>query len=211
MCAIVRIVLCITAFGLFAGCAAYPVVQVAGGAMTGYDAVMLADEHLPRNAVQGGSLTADMDRMLERRLRERLRMQSLHRVQAHVVDARAYLVGHLDNRHQANQALDIAKNVQGLTAVTVKFHPTPDHDRQQADAALLAQLNADLREAGCLDDSQLRTAVLDGAAVLMGRACNYRQKTAAVAVAHEIGGITNVVDYITVPAAIEDRDDLALN
>lgn len=183
---------------LLCGCAAYPVVQVAGGAMTGYDAVVLADDYIPRHSVSGGSLCANQDGMLQRRLRERLKMNGLNAVSAHVIDSNAYLVGQMTDRRQADSAVRIAKTVTGLRTITIKFFPFSTAERSQDDLRLLNELSARLAQTDRLKRADLRVEVIQGSAILIGRADDYTQKTEAVAIAHEVGGVQEVVDYICV-------------
>ncbi|HKI82524.1 MAG TPA: BON domain-containing protein, partial [Pseudodesulfovibrio sp.] len=109
---------------LLAGCALYPAVQVAGGAMTGYDVMTTADKYLPRDSVEGGSLCIARDAQMERRLRERLELNDLH-LSAHVIEAKAYLVGQVKSRNQADYAIRTAATVEGVRSVTCKFYPAP--------------------------------------------------------------------------------------
>lgn len=96
-----------------AGCAVYPAVQVAGGASTGYSAVHWADEYLPRESIPGGEYRGDLDKMLQRRLRERLTMKGYKAVSAHVVAFNAYIVGRVPSRKCAKAVMEIGKSVEG--------------------------------------------------------------------------------------------------
>ncbi|MDD3312464.1 BON domain-containing protein [Pseudodesulfovibrio sp.] len=189
------------------GCALYPAVQVAGGAMTGYDAVVMADDYIPRQSVDGGSLHAVHDRTLERRLRERLALNGLGDITAHVIDSNAYLLGCMATRSRADNAVKTAVSVTGLRTVTVKFYPLPSEDQRLDDQALTHTLTARLAETDRLKRADLRVQVIEGNAIIVGRADDYSQKTAAIAIAHEIGGIRDVVDYIRVPAPTGQADD----
>lgn len=193
-----HILFALTLVALLSGCAAYPVVQVAGGAMTGYDAVVLADEILPRDSIQGGSLCADQDRMLQRRLRERLGLRGMHTVSAHVIDGNAYLVGQMNDRKRADAAVRTAQTVAGLRTITVKFFPSSTEDQNRDDLRLLKELSLRLAQTDRLKRADLRVEVIRGNAILIGRADDYAQKTEAVAIASEVGGVQEVVDYITV-------------
>ncbi|RWU02741.1 BON domain-containing protein [Pseudodesulfovibrio sp. S3] len=186
---------------ILTGCAVYPVVQVAGGAMTGYDAVMLADDYLPRNSVEGGDLCIVQDRMMERRLRERLQANGLA-VAAHVIDGKAYLVGQMKSRKQADHAVQVAATVQGIKSITCKFYPASTVRNAARDAArdelLIKALTERFTETKRLQGADLRVEMVRTHAVLIGRARNFHQKTAALAIASEVGGISEVTDYITV-------------
>ena len=183
---------------LLSACAAYPVVQVAGGAMTGYDAVIIADDYIPRQSVNGGSLCADQDKMLQRRLRERLRLNGINTVSAHVIDSNAYMVGQISDRQRAEHAIQISKSVNGLRTITVKFFPITPQGKHQHDMALLKELSERLAKTERLKRADLRVEVIQGNAILIGRTADYTQKTEAVAIAHEVGGVREVVDYISV-------------
>ena len=185
---------------LLCGCAVYPAVQVAGGAMTGYDAAIMADDYVPRQSVEGGSLCARQDAMLQRRLRERLAMNGLRGVAAHVIDAKAYLVGRIRDRQHADLAVKTALSVSGLRTVTVKFYPLPARPGSDDDLRLTRVLTKRLAGTQRLKQADLRVAVIEGNAILVGRTDDYGQKTAALAIAQETGGIRDVVDYISVPA-----------
>lgn len=183
---------------LLSGCALYPAVQVAGGAMTGYDAAILADEYLPRESVKGGELTCTNDKMLERRMRERLTMNRLPMVSAHVIQSNAYLVGQFRQRDEADRAIAIASSVQGIRVINVKFYPMSSPREMRSDTKLLAKVSKRLAETKRLNDADLRVEVIQSNAILIGSAGNYSQKTAALAVASEVGGVREVVDYIVV-------------
>lgn len=206
------IALALMLVGLLAGCAVYPAVQVAGGAMTGYDAVQLADEYLPRNSVKGGELCGDTDKMLERRLRERLKMYNMPMVSAHVVNREAYLVGQFLNRKRADKAVEVASSVQGIKVINCKFFPTTSPREAQNDSRLLAQVSQQLGSSARLNNADLRVEVIRGNAILIGSAGTWEQKTAAVAIVSEVGGIKDVVDYIVVkePVPAPDGEKIAL-
>ena len=204
--------LMILATALFTGCALYPVVQVAGGAMTGYDAAIIANDYLPRNGVEGGESRYDTDRMLQRRLRERLRLHDIH-VAAHVIDANAYLVGPVKNRTQANNAIKVAVTVQCIKTITCKFYHAPTIEQAGEDEDLLTELTSRFKAAQRLDNVDLRVEMVGTNAILIGKTDDYHQKTEALAIASEIGGITEIIDYITVkeplPEAPAANDDAA--
>ncbi|MGL1861718.1 MAG: BON domain-containing protein [Pseudodesulfovibrio sp.] len=185
---------------LLAGCALYPVVQVAGGALTGYDAVIIADDYIPRDHVAGGERNRDEDRMLERRLRERLKMKNIQTVSAHVFERKAYLVGQFMEQSQAKSAVNVAQSVQGLTTINCKFFPMSTPREAQNDSLLLGKLTQRIGETKRLDNIELRLEVIRSNAILIGEAGDYSQKSAALAVAAEVGGIKEVVDYIQVLA-----------
>eukprot|EP00831_Metopus_contortus_P003544 TRINITY_DN11310_c0_g2_i1.p2 TRINITY_DN11310_c0_g2~~TRINITY_DN11310_c0_g2_i1.p2 ORF type:complete len:257 (-),score=62.57 TRINITY_DN11310_c0_g2_i1:596-1366(-) len=191
----------LTAAALLTGCALYPVVQVAGGAMTGYDAAMLADDYLPRNSVEGGSLCVEQDRMMQRRLRERLQLNGMA-VAAHVINGKAYLVGQMQDRNQADYAVKTAATVQGIKTITCKFYPASTASDAARDAAkdglLLKELTDRFNQTKRLQGTDLRVVMVRTNAVLIGRAQNFDQKTAALAIASEVGGITEITDYISV-------------
>lgn len=186
---------------LLAGCAVYPVVQVAGGAMTGYDAAVLADDYLPRDNVEGGSLCVVRDSQLERRLRERLQQNGIV-LSAHVIDAHAYLVGQVLSRAQADQAVQTASTVEGVKTITCKFYPASSPRDAARDAArdelLTEQLTERLAATEWMNSCDLRIEVIRANAILIGRARDFKQKTGAVAIASEVGGIREVTDYIRV-------------
>jgi len=206
-------IICVAVLGLaLAGCAVYPAVQVAGGAMTGYDAVMIADDFIPRDSVEGGGQCRDADVMLERRLRERLKLQNINTVSAHVFDRNAYLVGQFPERAQADAAVNVATSVQGLKVINCKFYPLTSPRQAQNDTLLLGKLTKRFGETRRLDDIDLRVEVIRSNAILIGEAGTYDQKTAAVAIASEVGGVEDVVDYIVVkprPQTTPDGEKVA--
>ncbi|MBG0790882.1 MAG: BON domain-containing protein [Desulfovibrionaceae bacterium] len=199
----VKIPLCtlfvLAAAAILAGCAVYPAVQVAGHAMTGYDAAILVDEYLPRTNVTGGKLTAaDTDRILQRRLRERLRFRNHTGLTAHVIDANAYLVGQVQGRNQADQAIRTAATVQGLKTITCKFYNAPTDHQTREGATLHARLITLLKRTDWLPEVDLRVVTVGTNVVLIGKTEDFRQKSEALAIASEVGGLTEVVDYISV-------------
>lgn len=179
------------------GCAVYPAVQLAGTAMTGYDVMVLADDNLPRNSVEGGQRNFSNDTMLQRRLRERLAQHRMP-VSAHVIDANAYLVGQFPSRAQADHVIAVTKTVQGLRSITCKFYPQTTAREAGDDARLRTELAQQLAQTKRLKNVDLRVEVIRANAIIVGKAENMEQKTAAVAIASEVGGINDVVDYIYV-------------
>ncbi|WP_319542647.1 BON domain-containing protein [uncultured Pseudodesulfovibrio sp.] len=193
-----------------AGCAVYPAVQIAGGAMTGYDAAMLADEYIPREHVEGGGLSVNQDKMLQRRLRERLELNGMT-VSAHVIDAKAYLIGQIADRSRADYAIKTASTVQGIKTITCKFYPPTTRREARKDQRIHAELSEQLQKTLRLRGADLRVEVIRSQAIIIGKAQNYSQKTAAVAIASEIGDITQVIDYIAVDAPTAEGDEVASN
>jgi osmotically-inducible protein OsmY len=191
---------------ILVGCAVYPAVQVAGHAMTGYDAAVLVDDYLPRKNIEGGEQCAlDLDRMLERRLRERLRLNCRQPVAAHVIDANAYLVGSVRNRAQADYAIRTAATVQGLKTITCKFYHAPTTDQTLEGATLHEELVSRLKETGWLESVDLRVETVGTNAVFIGKTEDYRQKTQALAIASEVNGLTEIIDYISVKAPLPEQ------
>lgn len=207
-----RAVLAAILSALLAGCAVYPAVQVAGGAMTGYDAAQLADEYLPRDNVEGGSVDVIPDAQMQRRLRERLELNDIH-ISAHVIDAKAYLIGQVRDRNQADYAVRTAATVEGVKTITCKFYPLAAPRNAARDAArdelLLKLVTERFGRTKRLEGADLRVEMIRSHAILVGRARDYGQKTAALAIAAEINGVTDVVDYITVPEPPADDGAVA--
>ncbi|MFH1913363.1 MAG: BON domain-containing protein [Pseudomonadota bacterium] len=193
-------------FSLLGGCAVYPAVQVASGAMTGYDAAVMADEYIPKNSVPGGQLVCDSDKMLERRLRERLIMGGVPQLSAHVIGGHAYLVGQMESRVQADRAMSTARSVEGLKLVTCKFFPRSTPSEAKSDAALLYTVSRKLVETKRLEHADLRVEVIGGTAILIGSTADHSQKTAALAIAGEVWGVRDVVDYIAVNPAVQSAE-----
>jgi len=193
-----RILALVALIALLAGCAIYPAVQIAGAAMTGYDAVHLADDHLPRDGVSNDGRGVGGDVMLERRLRERLALNGLTTVSANVINGQAYLVGRLPGRAEADKTVKVASQVKGLTAINCKFFPTPDQKRAAMDAAILADLGNRFGERKDLENSILRLDVISGNAVVVGKAWTFDQKNAIMKLASSTRGVLNVVDYVSV-------------
>lgn len=183
---------------LLSGCAIYPAVQIAGAAMTGYDAVHLADDHLPRDGVGAGGRGVGGDIMLERRLRERLALNGLTSVSANVIDGQAYLVGRLPGRAEADRTVKVASQVQGLTTINCKFFPIPDNQRAAKDTAILSDLGKRIGGRDDLSNAVLRLDVISGNAVIVGKAWTFDQKNAILKLASSTGGVLNVVDYMVV-------------
>lgn len=196
-----RAALAVILSALLAGCALYPAVQVAGGAMTGYDAMVMADDYLPRDKVEGGGLSIVRDTQLERRLRERFTLNDI-RLSAHVIDSKAYLVGQVSSRNQADYAIRTAATVEGIRTITCKFYPVPPARQAAHDAARDELLHNELAErfdeTKRLKGTDLRVEVIRRHAILIGRTTDYSQKTAALAIASEVNGLAEVVDYISV-------------
>ena len=178
------------------GCAVYPVVQVAGGASTGYSAAHWADEYLPRDSIPGGEYRGDVDKMLQRRLRERLMMKGYKGVSVHVVAFNAYLVGRVTSRDRAKAAMEVGKSVEGLRSVTGKFYPLGSPKQSKEDMKLLESVSTMLASSERLQATKLRVEVIQGNVILIGITCNPEEKSAAAAMPYEIAGVNSVIDYI---------------
>lgn len=204
----------LAAAAILAGCAVVPAVQMAGHALTGYDAAILANDYLPRKDIEGGGqCSLDRDRMLERRLRERLRRQRPQAVAAHVIDSNAYLVGPVRSRAEADRAIKTAATVQGLNTITCKFYHAPTIDQAREGATLHDELVSRLKETGWLENVDLRIEIVGTNAVFIGKTQDYRQKAQALAIASEVNGLNEIIDYISVKAPLpvhpRDGDKLA--
>jgi osmotically-inducible protein OsmY len=183
---------------LLTGCALYPAVQVAGAAMTGYDAVNLAQEHIPRNSVEGGNANQCQDAALERRLRERLTLSGQNSVAAHVIDGQAYIVGRMPNREAADKAVQIASTVQGIAVIHCKFFPTPTPRQNKNDSRALHSLKKHIDAIPNLQGADLFLDVISGNAILIGKAWTWDQKNMVLKAASSTRGIKAIVDYIVV-------------
>lgn len=181
---------------MVAGCAAYPVVQVAGGASTGYSAAHWADDYLPRDSIPGGQFRGDIDKQLQRRLRERLMLKGFKGVSAHVVAFNAYMVGRVSSRERANAAMEIGKSVEGLRSVTGKFFPYGSPRQSEKDLKLLKEVSTMFASSERLTATTLRVEVVQGNVILIGITCDPEQKSAAAAMPYEIAGVNKVIDYI---------------
>lgn len=179
-----------------AGCAVYPAVQVAGGASTGYSAVHWADEYLPRESIPGGEYRGDLDKMLQRRLRERLMMKGYTGVSAHVVAFNAYMVGRVPTRKCAQTVMEIGKSVEGLRSVTGKFFPLGSPAQSEEDMELLQSVSTMLVSSDRLTDLKVKVEVFQGTVILIGITADPEQKSAAANMPYEIAGVDKVVDYI---------------
>lgn len=184
---------------LTGGCALYPAVQVAGGAMTGYDAAIIADDYLPRSSVIGGEMHAKTDETLERRLRERLDLNGIKSVKVHVIGCRAYLVGEVSDRATADYAIQTAATVQGVKTIRCKFFPRSATGKNVADDARLSkELRAVYQRSKALQREDLRVEVIQRHAILIGLTDTGIERARAVAMAHEFGELTAITDYIEV-------------
>ena len=193
-----RLLAAIALIALLSGCALYPAVQIAGAAMTGYDAVHLADDHLPRDSVGAQGRGVGNDVMLERRLRERLTLNGLSSVSANVINSQAYLVGRLPGRTEADKTVKVASQVQGLTTINCRFFPVPDKRRAALDTGILTDLGKRLEGRDDLKNAGLRLDVISGNAVIVGKAWTFDQKNAILKLASSTNGVLNVVDYVVV-------------
>jgi len=199
-----HMILAVSAFVFLSGCAFYPVVQVAGGVWTGYDAVQLADEYLPRTSIKGGEHSYEQDKVLQRRLRERLQMNGMS-VSAHVIGADAYMVGQVKDQQHADYAIDTAATVGGIKTIVCKFYPQDTPQQAGEDLRLQTELNLRLSAIKRLKTMDLRVEVIQNEAILIGKASTPGQKSEAVAVASEVAGIKDVVNYIKLPDLPENN------
>ncbi|SOB59826.1 Transport-associated protein [Pseudodesulfovibrio profundus] len=184
---------------LTGGCALYPAVQVAGGAMTGYDAAIIADDYLPRSSVIGGELHAKTDVTLERRLRERLDLNGIKDLKVHVIDCRAYLVGEVADRATADYAIQTAATVQGVKTIRCKFFPKSAFRKNTSDDKRLSQELATMyKRSKALQREDLRVEVVQRNAILIGLTDTGIERARAVAMAHEVGELASITDYIEV-------------
>lgn len=178
-------------------CAAYPVVQVAGGAMTAYDAVIWAEGNIPADSIDPNCRYALPDKVLERRLNERLQLNAIRSARGYVFDGHAYLVGSFATRSAADHAVNVASGVDGLQVITVKFYPA-DHDTPGEDIRLAQAISEEFSRTGAVGTSRIRAAVVAGNAIVMGVAKTPADKLAALNVVRNTQGIAEVVDYVKI-------------
>lgn len=201
MSAMPRLLALLTACILTA-CAA-PALQVAGMGKTGYDVAVLVDEHAPKGRVDFNSNYGCIDETLQRRIRERLRMNGYLGLTVHVYNAHGYLTGPAPDRGWADSAIRIASSVQGLKRLTCRFFPPSENTIQDRDRT--RRLQSALKPISSAKGQRVHGNVFGGTAVVTGLVRSEEDKRAALGKAHDIAGITDVVDYVRV--AMPDDPD----
>lgn len=202
-------------FALLTACiltaCATPALQMAGMGKTGYDVAVLIDEHAPRGRVDFDSNYGCIDETLERRVRERLRMNGYLGLTVHVYNAHGYLTGPAPDRQWADRAIRIASSVQGLKRLTCRFFPPSDNPIQNRDRT--RKLESALNDAPLLEAQRIHGGVYGDTAVVTGLVRSEEQKRAALDKARDIKGVTMVVDYVkvAVPKESDPEDNTSDN
>lgn len=128
------------------------------------------------NAIKGKLLDKDKEKALK--------------VHVTCVDGKAYLVGRVADRNFQVYAVQAAREVKGVTMVTVVFKKnaaTEDKDKEVA-----ARVREALAADADLGSLGLEVEVLDGEAVLLGKVSNARLKKQAKALVEDVDGVKRV-------------------
>lgn len=171
---------------------------MAGMGMTGYDAAMLADEHIPRGRVDFNTPYDRNDAVIERRMDERLLIKGYPGLQPYSFGGHVYLVGEVLNREDGTRAIRIAQSVSGIKSLTTHFFPASEPCDPAADQRLTATLTKRFRSDALLGKTPVRLTVVHSKAILMGPAPDARTKQIALDAARSTPGIIRTVDYIVV-------------
>lgn len=181
---------------LLTGCAAAPVVQVVGMGLTGYDIASRTDM-LDRDKIDHHARYAQHDKVIERRMRERLILKGIPSATAFSFNAHVYLVGEFPDKQKAAEAIRVAKSVQGVRVLTCRFfqYNTPPNPCNED---LTKTVRNKFLSHSTLDSERIRVSVFSGNAVVMGIAPDDATKQAALTIAKNTDGVTEVVDYVEV-------------
>lgn len=119
---------------------------------------------------------------------------------AYTYEGHVYLIGEYESRAQTDQAVKIAKSVEGVQKITTYFLPKKAYDH--CGTTDNVEINATLRQKLISDEdiwsTNLDVEMIQCEVVLLGIVGSYEQKAAAVAHAKSIPGVRKVKDYIKV-------------
>ncbi|MCH5376369.1 MAG: BON domain-containing protein, partial [Planctomycetes bacterium] len=132
-------------------------------------------------------------------------------IKLQVSDGTVLLKGHVASREQQRLALDVARNIQGVTQVVNDLHIEAAgalSDREIADA--IARELSLHKAAGRLVGFRISVDVIDGAATLKGTVSSSEQKKLAQETAASVAGIRGVVDQLVVEGT-EKTEEIAIS
>jgi osmotically-inducible protein OsmY len=126
-------------------------------------------------------------------------------ISAYVFMERAYLVGHVDRREQADALLRTARTIAGLRSVEgyLPLKPTGTDgssvNNTASDAALKAEIASSLALAPGVVTSRVHVEVLDGHVVLLGVVSGEDERLHAEAAAAGVKGVTGITNWLLLP------------
>ena len=115
-----------------------------------------------------------------------------------------YVVGHVQNPEQAEAVYKTARKVEGLRSLNaflpVKHSSTFDAvGKVSSDAALKAQVEAELARTPGVVDTRVHVEILDDRAILLGVVSGSEEKTRAEHAAASTLGVKRIINWLLLP------------
>jgi osmotically-inducible protein OsmY len=153
------------------------------------------------------SLTLADDYRHQRRLQEVLAAEPEFAglvLTAHVFMDHGYVVGHVHSPEQAEAVYKTARNVEGLRSLNaflpVKHPSTFDTvGKVSSNAALKAQVEAELARTPGVVDTRVHVEILDERAILLGVVSGSEEKTRAEHAAASTLGVKRIINWLLLP------------
>lgn len=193
--------LCAGLSGCVGGAAAIP-LAVAQYGMTAYQGYDIACDYAPRERIDYVDPALDpADRILQRRLRERLgldRELAEARIGLWVFDQNVYLVGAANSRQEVDRATHIAENAEGTRAVYRYIAPIKPGKPTPEDSFRLREKIIQRMKTDSTDGRTVAVAVAGRTVVILGRVDSEQSRDALVETARSTSGVRRVVAHLAV-------------
>lgn len=120
------------------------------------------------------------------------------RLTADVFMDRAFIVGFVDSREQAQDLIDAAKHVRGLRSLDTYLPVRPATDSSSSDLELKTKVRAAIVESPGLVGERYTVVALDGVVALLGVTMSEEERRTVEQVARSTSGVTDVKDFLLV-------------
>ena len=180
---------------------------------TAYSGVNFIQENMPHERLDLSQADFPGDKVIERRIIERIKMHGLLKdsdIYVFSFVGHVYLVGHYNNCEEVTTATEIAKNVQGVRLVTTCLYPTNwEAHSHSNDIKLQKALLKNLGDDPEITSRRLRAVVVQGNAVIVGLVNSDIERNAVIHNAQKLKGLDAVVPLVSVIDNTIQNDDNA--
>ena len=121
-------------------------------------------------------------------------------ISTYVYNGHVYLVGEYDTADQKNQAVKLARQVEGVKSVTDHFLPKKEDEAcgTTANLKLVAKVKKDLIGDGDLSSTQIEVKALQCNIILLGLVGSANEISKATAHAKAVEGVRSVKSYLRI-------------
>jgi len=121
-------------------------------------------------------------------------------ISTYVYDGHVFLVGEYENADQKNQAVELARQVEGVKSVTDHFLPKKKDEScgTTANLELLAKVKKNLIGDGDISSTQIEVKALQCNIILLGLVASADEISKAIAHAKAVEGVRSVKSYLEI-------------